>query len=430
MDAIGPAARLGCAETGVLPGIDRFMVPVGVAPVWNRFAHWPRGRARLLLVTVLALLVLSARVPMTVGRGRIATPPPLALALGDGRLAPASKPRPRDDDLALYDVAIARIRQGQDYYSFIVAEHRRAHYPVRPAIAVRLPTLAYLDAWAGPAGQIAAAVVLMLAVLMAWWQRLGREPGGQAFRPVAAALLFTSAALGLNRSFFVLHELWAGMLIALAFGLHQPASPDEPQGGKWRGAWCIAALALAIREHTLPFVLLLAGFAVWRQAWREALAWAELVALFATGLALHLHAIAVQALPGDPVGPSWIALRGLGGWLSDIVLSSNLRFLPHWAAGPLVLLMILGWAGWRSPAGAFATLLYLGYGAIFMIVGRDDNFYWGAMIAPVMFIGLAFVPMAVRGLVTTAFEFAPPGPQPYPVTEGGRACGSPAMPCR
>jgi hypothetical protein len=64
--------------------------------------------------------------------------------------------------------------------------------------------------------------------------------------------------------------------------------------------------------------------------------------------------------------------------------------------------MMLGWAGWRSPAGSFATLLYLGYGLLFMIAGRDDNYYWGAMIAPTMFIGLAFVPMAVRGLLTSA----------------------------
>ena len=51
--------------------------------------------------------------------------------------------------------------------------------------------------------------------------------------------------------------------------------------------------------------------------------------------------------------PRSLAWRGLGGWLSDITLSSNLRFLPHWAAGPMVLLMILGWAGWRSHAGSF-----------------------------------------------------------------------------
>ena len=368
------------------------------APGWDRFAHWPRDRARVLLAAVLAVLVAAALVPITVGKGEIATPPLLANAIAPGLVAHKAPDRPRDDDLKLYDAAIARISKGENYYSFIVSEHRKAHYPVRPAVAVRLPTLAYLDAWAGLPGQIAAAIVLMLGVLWVWWQRLGSEPGGLAQRPIAITLLFSGAALGLNRNYFVLHELWAGMLIALSFGLHRP-SQKRGEGGQWLGAWCAAALALAIREHTLPFVLLMAAYAGWRQAWREAAAWAALVALFAIGLAIHIHLIDAQALPSDPTGPSWFALRGLGGWLSDIVLSSNLRFLPHWAAGPVVILMILGWAGWRSPAGAFATLLYLGYGVAFMIAGRNDNFYWGAMIAPAMFIGLAFVPMAVSGLV-------------------------------
>lgn len=415
VDAVGPVARIACAAEAAGVGSDHG------APAWNRFAHWPRGQALALLAVVLVLLVEAAVVPITVGRGQIATPPPLADALGEKLGAQNAPPRARDDDLALYDAAIARIRAGRNYYAFIVAEHRKAHYPVRPAVAVRLPTLAYLDAWLGLPGQIMAAIALMLAVMWAWWQRLGQEPGGSDHRLMGVALLFTSAALGLNRSFFVLHELWAGMLIALAFGLHRPqkSSPrgvsglrgamegdadcSEADRGQWLGAWCAAALALAIREHTLPFVVLLAAYAGWRRAWHEARAWVDLLILFAIGLAIHIHAIAAQALPGDPIGPSWLAWRGLGGWLSDIALSSNLRFLPHWAAGPMVVLMVLGWAGWRSQAGSFATLLYLGYGAAFMIAGRNDNYYWGAMVAPAMVIGLAFVPMAVRGLVTAAF---------------------------
>jgi hypothetical protein len=65
-------------------------------------------------------------------------------------------------------------------------------------------------------------------------------------------------------------------------------------------------------------------------------------------------------------------------------------------------MMVFGWAGWRSAAGTFAALLYAGYGLAFAIVGRADNYYWGAMVAPAMFIGLAFVPMAVRSLWRSA----------------------------
>ena len=40
--------------------------------------------------------------------------------------------------------------------------------------------------------------------------------------------------------------------------------------------WIAAALALAIREHALPFVLLLGAIAAWRGDWRQARAWALL----------------------------------------------------------------------------------------------------------------------------------------------------------
>src|SRR5207248_3666879 len=136
------------------------------------------------------------------------------------------------------DRAIERIRYGENYYDFIVAEHRLSHYPVKPGLAVRLPTLAYLDAWLGLPGQFAAAIALLIAVLLAWWRRLGEEPGGPRRRPMAIAWLAIGASLGLNRDFFVLHELWAGMLLALSFGLHRP--------GKWGWSLVAAALALAI----------------------------------------------------------------------------------------------------------------------------------------------------------------------------------------
>lgn len=378
----------------------------GQAPVWDRFAQWPVARARALLLAVLAMLIAAAFVPITVGKGEVATPPSLAQLNGDGAGAAKAKVRPRDDDLKLYDTAIARIQQGENYYDFIADEHRRASYPVNPGLAVRLPTLAYINAAMGMHGEdpaplaILAALALMLGVIVAWWQRLGAEGCSEQQRKFGTALVFLGASLGLNQYYFVLHELWAGMLLALALGLHRPRAKGD--GGKWLGAWVAAALALAIREHALPFVLLMAAYACWRQAWKEAAAWGLLVAAFAIGLAVHLHIVASHALPTDPVGPSWLALRGLGGWLSNVVLSSNLRFLPHWLAGPLVVLMVLGWAGWRSRAGAFATLLYLGYGAAFMIGGRDDNFYWGAVIAPAMFVGLGFLPMALASLIRSA----------------------------
>ena len=361
------------------------------APPWDRFARWPVWPARLALLALAALLIAAALVPIEAGRQKLST-----AGFAENLSGKAAVKRPRDDDLMLYDAAIERIGQGENYYDFIVEEHRKADYPVRPGLAVRLPTLAYLDAWLGPWGQLGAALVLMGATLLAWWRRLGEEPGGPERRNVASALLFFGVALGLNRYYFVLHELWAGMLLALAFGLHRP-------GKRWAGALAAAAAALAIREHALPFVLLMAATAAWRRDWKEAGAWAALVAVFLGGLAWHLSLVEAQTLPGDRLSASWFALRGLSGWLGNIALSSNLRFLPHWLAGPGIVLMVLGWCGWRSNAGTFGALLYLGYGLGFMIAGRPDNFYWGAIVAPALFMGVAFVPMALRSLTRAAY---------------------------
>ena len=361
------------------------------AAPWDRFAGWDRWPARILLLVVAALLVLAAIAPLSATLdGKPSEVPSL---IGDG--APNGQTESeRDEDLAFYDRVIERIGHGENYYDFIVEEQRARDYPVRPGLAVRLPTLAWIHASLGEPAMIALAVALLFACIWAWWKRLGEEPGGGRFRLLGTALMAMGGSLGLNRSFFVLHELWAGMLIALAFGLHRP--------GRWGAALFVAALALALRELVLPFVLLMAAMAAWRKDWREATAWIMLVAVFAAIMVWHLSLIAVQEVPSDPVGPDWLVLRGLSGWLGNIVLSSNLRLLPHELASPVVILMALGWAGWKSSAGTTGTFLYLGYGLAFMLAGRANNFYWGAVVAPAMFIGLAFLPMALPSLVRAA----------------------------
>ncbi len=371
-------------------GLDRLTVGE-TAPSWDRFAHWRTWPARVLLAVVAVLLVLAAFTPLTASMD--GTPSEVATFAVTAPAETSAKPE-RDEDLAFYDRVIERIAAGENYYDFIVEEQRERNYPVRPGVAVRLPTLAYIHAWLGEPGMLFLAVLLMGATIWGWWKRLGEEAHDESVRRFGAALMFVGGSLGLNRMYFVLHELWAGMLMALAFGLHTP--------GRWGWSLAVATLALAIREQVLPFVLLMGAMAAWRRDWKEASAWAALTLAFAMAMMWHLSLVSPQVLQSDPVSPPWLVLRGLSGWLGNVVLSSNLRFLPHEIAGPLVLLMVLGWAGWKTPAGTTGTFLYLGYGLAFMLAGRANNFYWGAIVAPAMFIGLAFLPMALRSLLITA----------------------------
>ncbi|MCJ2188736.1 hypothetical protein [Novosphingobium beihaiensis] len=373
--------------------------PLTPSGAGNRFACWSPHLARAVLAILVLLLLASALVPIAKPGSRSPWSGPV-----EGPVSTASKAgapdEPYDEDIALYEVAIERIAHGENYYDFIVPEQRSRDYPVNPGLAVRLPTLAYLDAWLGTPGQIAAALALMLGIVAAWWRRFGEEGVSPRARRIATALVFVGASLGLNRHYFPLHELWAGGLIALSFGLHRIGV--NGQGGRWTGAFCAAALALAIREHALPFVLLMAAAALWYRNWKEAAAWSALAAVFLAALAVHLSLVARDVLPTDPHSAPWLVMRGLSGWLGNVVQSSNLRWLPHFLAGPAVILMTFGWLGMKGRGGLFGFLLSAGYGVAFMLAGRWDNFYWGAMIAPAMFAGIVFAPRALAELTAAA----------------------------
>ena len=358
------------------------------APAWDRFAHWPRAWAVAVLAALAALLLAASLTYPHQLKGR-------------GFIHPKGVTQAsRDTDLMLYSAIAARVARGENYYRAAFAEQRARHFPVTPGLAVRLPTLALLTAALGMPGLLALGAALALATLLAWWRRLGIEAGGREHRIIVMLLIVIGGAVGTKGHYSMLHEVWAGLLMALAFGLHRP--------GRWWWAWLAAAAALALRELALPFVLLLGALALARRDWREAGAWAVLVGLFALALAWHLSQVSALVLPSDQPGPAWLVFRGLKGWTANIVSSSSLHRLPHWLGAALALLPLIGWAGWKSDAGLTGLLLHAGYGVFFMIAGRDNNFYWGLMVLPTWFVGMAFVPRALWSLAATALGKSSP----------------------
>jgi hypothetical protein len=360
------------------------MARLSAAPAYDRFARWPRGAAwAVLAVTALVLLLAVWTAPGTSVPAVSASPAAVPAATAQ-----------RDYDLQLYDRIAARVATGENYYPVAVAEQRARNFPVRPAIAVRLPTLAFLTAAVGPTGLFVLAILLGFGILAAWWRRLGQEPGGADRRIIALLLLAIGSLIALKPQYLAQHEVWAGLLLALGGGLHRP--------GQWRAAWLPVALAVAVRELALPFALLLAALAAWRRDWRELAAWLVLIALFAVGLAWHLYEVGKYLRPGDPSSPAWLVFRGVRGLTGNIVDSSVLHLLPARLAAPLALLPLLGWAAWKSPAGRIFALLFAAYGLRFMIAGRANNFYWALVVTPAWFVGYAFLPMALRSLVSSA----------------------------
>ncbi len=350
-----------------------------------RFSAWNANAARLFLVAVVAIGLFAAlAMPTVQAPAEIDAVPVSTSTL---REANAAK---RDADLLLYDSIVERVSAGENYYDAAIAEQRARSFPVRPGFAVRPPTLATIQGWIGRTGTMLASLLLLAAIGFAWWRRIGDEGSTPSQQRCAVALTVAGASFLLNPDYHVLHELWAGGLIALSLGLHRP--------GKWGPAVAVAALALAIRELVLPFVLLMGAMAAWRRDWKETSAWGALVLCFAVLLGWHHAVVAGHARPTDLAGPSWLGLRGAAGWIGNVVHSSQLHLLPHAIGGPVLVAALLGWAGRPTAAGTTAILLLLGYGLAFTIAGRDNNFYWGLIVTPMLFAGLAFVPMSLRNL--------------------------------
>jgi len=359
----------------------------------TRFADWSHAQARALLAFVALVLLASAFLYRAPAEELVAAPAPthITTPVTEDASAAVAREEPRDKDLELYDVIIERVAAGENYYRVAVEEQKARDFPVVPGFAVRLPTLATISAVAGQTGVTVLAALLCLAMFLAWWRRLAGLIERPARRIIALGLLFLGIAVSFKPTYFVLHELWAGLLLATALALHRP--------GQWRGAWIAAALALAIREHALPFVLLMGALALWRRDWREMAAWGALALGFIVMLAWHVSLVDGLTGPGDPVSPSWLAMRGPQGWIENLALSSGLYLIPAWLAAPLVFLPLLGWVAIKDNLGIEALLLFVGYGLMFMIAGRENNFYWGLMVAPAWFIGLYAVPYALRDLI-------------------------------
>ena len=81
-----------------------------------------------------------------------------------------------------------------------------------------------------------------------------------------------------------------------------------------------------------------------------------------------------------------------------------LAVMPPPLASLVLLGSLLGLISARSPWTdriAATTILFL---ALFMALGRPDNYYWGMIVAPLLVMGLPFVPAALGDLARAAMR--------------------------
>lgn len=328
----------------------------------------------------------------------------LVLALGwsswsTGGLASADEQRvaaKSDDnigDLELYARIHERYNAGENYYAAAMDEQRAHNYPTQPFVTVRLPTLAWLDGMVSETAWQIIGTALLVGMVLAWMGAFAPLVG-MPERAAALLLLFLAGAGAYDARALLFHELVSGLLLTMALGLYRPA--------RWWPSLIFAALALAVRELALPFILLWGVFALSHKRWKETAAIAALIVLFVIGLYLHSLGVAAQRLPGDLASPGWDAFNGPQMALFAMARLTPLLFLPTMIAAPVALIALLGWIGLGGRLGLFASLWFIGFGIALSLFARTNNFYWVLMVLPAYAAGLAFVPCALAELVRRA----------------------------
>jgi hypothetical protein len=293
-------------------------------------------------------------------------------------------------DTLLYKMIIARVSTGESYYDAVATEHRRHTYPLKPFFTVRPPTLAWINASLGPTLTLGLFGLIVVATLLSWMplmqpmNRLGFE-GYFVFAAIALSVFIL-----ILPPFHFYHESWAAPLIAISLA------------GWVQGRVALSILAglsaVLIRDLAMPYLIMMAILAAYERRSAEAKAWSISIAVAGVVYALHYLKVSAVQLPDDIISPSW---TGLGGWpyLIDTVKATSLmRFLPDWAIKLAVPLSIFGWMSCRSGLGLRITGLILGYVLALSLFARDANTYWGILIMPFIFAGVAFAPAGLLAL--------------------------------
>ena len=307
----------------------------------------------------------------------------------------AARPKSAIGDVELYRRITRRVAAGESFYAASLDEQRHHNYPTKPFVTVRPPTLAYITATIGtPAGKVVSGG-LFIVCLALWLWRLDKA-GVSRIEIGLAAVAMAVFGIGLFReSAMLFHEMLSGLLLAIALALVRPE-------GKWWPVLLIAALALAIRELALPFVLLWALFAAFDRNWRGVAAAAGVVALFVVGMYFHAQAVAPHVLPTDLDSPGWDGLNGPRLPFYAMAKLTALVLIKPWVAALLAMLPLVGWLALGGRLGLFASLWFLGYFLMLSLFARTNNNYWVLMVLPAYAVGFALLPRALYELVTVA----------------------------
>lgn len=284
-------------------------------------------------------------------------------------------------DAGLYRAIVHRMDDGQGYYQAVGIEQPARNYPTSPVMTVREPTLAWTTSVLGrPVMVVLMGVLTAAAILMSIWvfERTERRRRGWV-----AGVLLSTVALGIFAlpGGVYMHEVWMALLVYLGLMC---------RGVGWvRTSVVLLLVASVVRELAAPVMGLMLLLA-WRRGRRgEALLWGAALVVFWAFYGVHAYRVGELIDPGGATSDSWLAL---GGWpfvVDSVRESSALSLFPFWAAAALVPLGLLGWVSRSGPLFDVVSVVICSYAALFCVVGRPDNSYWGVFLGAFVIVGLA-----------------------------------------
>ncbi len=319
---------------------------------------------------------------------------PLASGFAD---APSRGP----SDVQLYWAEVARVEAGENYYAAAEQELSQRGYPTHSLFNWRTP----LPVWAiaqlpTPESAKAALALLAIAAIALACHVSAREPDGSLGQGAFCGMLMVGGLLPcVLDGLYVMHELWAGVLIAislLAYAIRRPT------------IGIVAGIAaLFIRELAAPYCVLCMVTALINRRWKEAAGWVAGGAGYLAWFAWHAAHVLPRIHAGDAAlgvggalahAADWIQWGGAAFVISVVQMNGFLLLLPQWATALFLSLALLGFAcstaAWSKPV-AQTVCLYL---TLFAIVGQPLNQYWGSLIAPLLCLGVAQAPKAIVDL--------------------------------
>ncbi len=342
----------------------------------SSYARLPPWQARAVLIALVLLIGL--------GLWKSPSPPPLC----DVREENA-----KTGDVFLYMSEVKRIHAGQNYYQAAAEELEAQGYPTASVFNWRTPLPIWLigklpDPIAGRLLLIAAGIAMLL---MAFEAAAREQPNVYRLAMPLALLLIAPMLPCFQGNVFVLHEVWAGIMIALslcAYGVNL----------RFLGA-TMALAALFLRELALPYCLLGLALALWQRRPKESMVY--VVGLIGWSVFFGLHCWKVGPLiaataHAHPQG--WVRFGGLTFVIAVTQMNSCLVLLPVWVTVVYFALAMLGFAGCQSGWSARIAFTACMYIVAFSIVGQEFNRYWGLMIAPLFCFGVVRAPAALGDL--------------------------------